>query len=513
MNEPFDLKTAVEYGRMLREHILADKDRPGYHFVIPEDTALPGDPNAAFYANGRYHLMYLYHCVSDGCRYGHMSSTDLVHWHSHPDALIPDDLDGGIYSGGAFVDDDGTVWISYRGLGCEANGGKDGIRLAYSRDVENDYSTWTKCEDYAIPAEEYGMSHITLADGSVYHLGVSDPSNIWKDGDYYYMQSGAYHVLHRYGVDKGDDPAYKGDFTELFRSRDLKTWEYLHRFCQRVPGIGDTQDDEDHMCPSFFPLPTSPNGGAPSDTFLELFISHNHGCQYYIGDYDRENQVFVPKRHGRMSVVDNSYFAPEALMAPDGRQILWSWLLDNRPYELRDYGWTGVYGLPRSLWLREDGSLGIEPIEELKTLRYNERSFTDGMRSQSCEIQLTCQTNGASRVGFKVKAAADDSEYTLVYYDSQASELVFDATHSSVSRQFGRCVVERLPLTLAEGEPLSLRLFLDKPVVELFANGKQAITRRVYTDSDDSRHISLITEPCVTISKLTVWDMMPSNMY
>jgi len=51
---------AVRAARSLRERFLADPYRPGYHFCVPEDMGEPGDPNGAFYHNGRYHLMYLY---------------------------------------------------------------------------------------------------------------------------------------------------------------------------------------------------------------------------------------------------------------------------------------------------------------------------------------------------------------------------------------------------------------------------------------------------------------------
>ena len=49
----------VRSTRLLRERLLADPYRPGYHFCVPEDMGMPGDPNGAFYHNGRYHLMYL----------------------------------------------------------------------------------------------------------------------------------------------------------------------------------------------------------------------------------------------------------------------------------------------------------------------------------------------------------------------------------------------------------------------------------------------------------------------
>ena len=73
------------------------------------------------------------------------------------------------------------------------------------------------------------------------------------------------------------------------------------------------------MCPSFLPLPSRADGGEPSGKHLLLFISHNKGCQYYVGDYDTQADRFMPLNHGRMSWVDNTYFAPRRLST--GRDV------------------------------------------------------------------------------------------------------------------------------------------------------------------------------------------------
>ena len=71
---------ASRLAALLRGKLLSDERRPRYHFAAPGDFGFPGDPNMAFYANGRYHLMYLYRNLSDGFRLGHLSSRDLLHW-------------------------------------------------------------------------------------------------------------------------------------------------------------------------------------------------------------------------------------------------------------------------------------------------------------------------------------------------------------------------------------------------------------------------------------------------
>ena len=117
----------------------------------------------------------------------------------------------------------------------------------------------------------------------------------------------------------------------------------------------------------------------------------------------------------------------------------------------------------------------------------------------------------AKQVGLKVRASPGGEEETLLYYDTQAKRLVFDSTRSGVA---GRRVVERAPLELKDGEPLKLRVFVDKSVVEIYANDRQAICRRVYPGRPDSLGVALFaTGGKATLSSVRAWEMMPSNPY
>lgn len=44
---------------------------------------------------------------------------------------------------------------------------------------------------------------------------------------------------------------------------------------------------------------------------------------------------------------------------------------------------------------------------------------------------------------------------------------------------------------MQDGERLQLRVFVDKSVVEVFANGRQAIARRIYPSRPDSLGVCL----------------------
>lgn len=517
----------IKATRDFRERLLSDPYRPAYHFAFPEDDGRPGDPNGAFYHNGLYHLMYLYRSTGTGFAWGHASSKDLLHWRYHPDAIVPGDGDEGCFSGGAFVDDDGSAVLSYWMLW-----GNKGIGLAKSMDAG--FNRWKKlAANPVIRSAEWGITAIKDANGKERYVGSADPSNIWKKDGKYYMATGNLLVLRKFGSRGNGLPAndytsplpedslsYQGDRLYLFESEDLNNWKYLHEFYESKREW--TEKTEDNMCPSFLPLPSSPDGGKFSGKHLLLFISHNKGAQYYTGDY--RNDKFYPQNHGRMTWNDNAYFAPEALVDDKGRQIMWSWIFDDRPDSLKNYyGWNGIYGLPRSLWVTKDGSLGIRPIKELENLRgrllqKNNLRLTDGneislqdIGSDLMELEIIVQLDGAAKAGVIVAASDDGREQTKIYYDAPEKKLIFDAERSSID--LGRKNIEAAPLELKKGELLVLRVFVDKGIIEVFANDRQAIGRAVYPRLG-GKGIKLFADGgAAKVLSVKTWELVPSNPY
>ncbi|AZN41469.1 glycoside hydrolase family 32 protein [Paenibacillus albus] len=514
-----EMQEAIRTTREFRMKLLNDRHRPGYHFAMPEGLGIPGDPNGAFYANGRYHLMYLYLHNSNSFHWGHVSSHNLVHWRYHQDALIVSNGDNGAFSGGAFVDEDGTVYLSYSSLATSLEtmaGGGVGI----ARSSDSHYDTWEKFDKLALQSTVNGITEAVGPDGETLYVGCCDPSNIWKKDGIYYMQTGNLCVLSKYGRAEDSPLEARGDWTDLFRSTDLRAWEYVDRFYERDRTNKWTEESEDDMCASFFPLPVSRQGGAASGKHLQLFISHNKGCQYYIGKY--QDDRFLPESHGRMTWADSTFCAPEALMDDKGRQIMWAWLVDNLDDELQ-YGWSGVYSLPRTLWLGDDDTLRMAPVDELALLRYNEKRFPPAIipagerleltniNGESSEIKLVITPGSASKVGLKVRASANEEEVTLLYYDADSNELVFDSTKSGAG---GRTIREAAPFQLHEHEKLELTVFIDKSVIEIYACNRQAIARRVYPGRSDSTGVYLFSEgAAAAFDTIQVWEVMPSNPY
>ena len=75
-------------------------------------------------------------------------------------------------------------------------------------------------------------------------------------------------------------------------------------------------------------------------------------------------------------------------------------------------------------------------------------------------------------------------------------------------------VIEAAPFVLGKDELLTLRVFVDKSVVEVFVNDRQAIARRIYPTRPDSRGVTLFAHGGeVKVPLIEAWDMMPSNPY
>ncbi|HEY3332451.1 MAG TPA: glycoside hydrolase family 32 protein [Capsulimonadaceae bacterium] len=507
------IQELCDQSRLLREVHLNNPYRPGYHFVVPEGVAAPADPNGAIFWNGRYHLFYIYQ--QDTKHYwGHISSIDLLHWRFHPAALGPGDGDDGIFSGGAFIDRDGVATITYWGL--RPTG--DGICIARSTDPMLD--KWTKePANPVIASTQWGLAEAEV-DGKPVVYGTADPSQIWEHDGHYYLVTGNLLVLKEYGEKRKVDE-HLGDTVYLFRSDDLVHWTYLHPFYRSRREW--TRDFEDNMCPDFFPLPSSASGGPASAKHMMLFISHTLGCQYYIGDY--ANNQFAPENHGRFTHADRAYFAPESLSDPAGRRILWTWLLDQRSAEVRrGSGSSGELSLPRVVWLGDDGTLRMQPAEEFKRLRINPVKLPDQLITPNCDVPVpTASTNSleisvrfhigdSTKCGVRVACSPGGDEQTLVYYDSANRALVIDTSRSSLSD--GEKVLESAPFELASGEALDLRVFVDKSIVEAYANDRQAVVRRIYPSRQDSNGVALFTEGApARATDITAWEIMPSNPF
>jgi beta-fructofuranosidase len=204
---------------------------------------------------------------------------------------------------------------------------------------------------------------------------------------------------------------------------------------------------------------------------------------------------------------------------------MWAWIFDSPGFATRmDFGWSGTMSLPRVLSLGADGRLRISPPEEIQRLRYNAKKranlavnvgaelVLEGIGGNSLELCLEMNAKDAKQFGLKVCCSPGGEEQTLVYYDAVEKKLKVDTNKSSLTT--GPKSVEAAPFELRPGETLKLRVFVDKSVVEVFANGRQAVMRRVYPSREDSVGVAIFSDGGpASVAALEAWDLMPSNPY
>jgi len=156
---------------------------------------------------------------------------------------------------------------------------------------------------------------------------------------------------------------------------------------------------------------------------------------------------------------------------------------------------------------------GYNPREKNNlTLAANSQVTLDDVRGNSLELLIEIIPDSALHCGLEVCASPDRTETTRIFYDAAEKKLKIDTRKSSLDH--GTKAVEAAPFVLKNEQTLTLPVYVDKSVVEVFANDRQAVARRIYPTRHDSLHVSLFSKGGSTsVPTLRAWDIMPSNTY
>ena len=475
---------------LAREMLASNRHRPIYHYVNPEGRL--NDPNGLCFWRGHWHLFYQGYPPDDPRQHwGHAVSEDLIHWRDLPYCIYPDPEDR-CFSGATLVEDDRVIAMYH--------GTKAGNMVAVSSDPL--LLNWRKVGG--------GPVIPMAAPGEELPYRVFDPC-IWKQGTHYYSLSAGQLP------DGPDATPVAADF--LFRSADLEHWEYLHPFTEgdRFTLLGD-----DGACPYFWPI---------GDKHMLLFFSHMSGGQYLLGDYDTARQKLVVKNAGKFNmgpVGPGGVHAPSA--TPDGKDIV---AIFNMNPGKRTGGWDQIMSLPRRLSLTDEGDLLQRPVDAVATCRRrhlgrvaqtlpaNQEIVMAGMAGNALEIQADVAPGRESMLELNVLRSPQKEETTRIaffrdrgYRDNVhrkrhvESVVTLDTTLSSTAPDVRSRAPETARLRLAPDEPLQLRVFVDRSIVEVFVNEKQCVAARVYPDRADSTGISLRSQGVASeLTRLDVWEM------
>jgi beta-fructofuranosidase len=476
-------------GIELRHKLAQDPHRPLYHFLLPSNWM--NDPNGLIQWNGNYHLFYQtnpngpFHGT---IHWGHAVSEDLVYWEDLLIALAPTpggpDEDG-CYSGCA-VDNDGVPTLIYTGVR-----GKSQLPcVATSRD--DSLTSWEKYEgNPVIPSPPEGLDLVGFRDHSV-----------WKEDGVWYQLIGS-------GI-RG-----VGGAALLYKSEDLIHWEYLNPL--HVVNKNSTEpvwSGTMWECPNFLSL---------GDKRVLIVSAYDNGILYhpvyFVGTY--ADHRFTPQAQ---KILDSGghFYAPQTMIDDRGRRLVWGWLMEGRnAQEQIQAGWSGVMSLPRILSLRPDGFLAIEPVPELKALRDTHHRFVDldlrpessqllgDIRADCLEIVAEIEPGEAAEFGVKVRRSPDGEEETLVVYDRVNGRLAIDSKRSSINPNVYKDARWDQVGFSAE-ETLKLHIFVDRSVVEVFANGRSCLTDRIYPSRADSLGMDLFARGgSAKFKSVDIWEMRP----
>jgi beta-fructofuranosidase len=477
--------------RRLRERVAAAGEdapggRPKYHLTPPANWL--NDPNGLIRWNGRYHVFYQYNPAGpfhNTIHWGHAVSDDLVTWTDEPVALSPSpdgpDRDG-CWSGCA-VDDDGTPTLLYTG-----GNGRDQLPCLATTD-DPGLRTWEKYEGN--PVIESPPADLDVLETEHWRAEFRD-HNVWRE-------DGRWHHLVGTGLADGGGAAL------LYTGDTLTEWTYEGPLLAGGPDAGAVWE-----CPELLDL---------GDRRL-LHVSDYENVVYFLGDV--ADGEFVVESEGLLDHGD--FYAPQSLTDSTGsdddtdRTLTWGWLPEARDVGAQwDAGWSGALSLPRVIETGPDGGLRQRPADEVAELR-TDRLAADAtvelapgdrhrldVSGAAIEIEAEIALDDAEAVELSVFETPDRAEHTPIRYERDGTLSIDRAPSSGDGHAFAD--TQSMPVPPYD-EPLSLRVFLDRSVVEIYANGRHCLTSRVYPTREDAVGISALAEGGrASISSLSAWEM------
>jgi beta-fructofuranosidase len=411
----------------------ADPAHPIFHITSPAQWM--NDPNGPIFYKGYYHLFYQLTPFSDqsGIKYwGHVRSRDLAKWEPLPIALWPSTELGeeSIWSGCCTINGEGKPMAFYTSIGQGKSAFDQAVQWAAIGD--DDLITWQKS-----PANPV-LSEAVNAGTKIYDW--RDPF-IFHDGKKTFLVLGG-HLAH-----DGDAAA------NIYEAENpgLTQWKYRGALFH-IPGAPTAE------CPNFFQL------GAQ----WVLFVSPYGRVQYFVGDFDAGTCRFTPHEHGYLDY-GSGFYAPNTMQMPDGRRFVWGWL-NGFP---SGRGWNGCLSLPRQLSLSRDGQLLQSPAPQLAKLRgkltkwrninleSNAQTFALP-NTNTFEVSAEINLGTTKSLQLQIQNGTNDpSPITISFHDSELQVLDSQAP---------------LSLTPADSK-LKLRIFMDRSVLEVFANDSVCLTK------------------------------------
>lgn len=478
------LREARKYEEMTEGKINRE-ERPAFHLAAR--VGWMNDPNGFSFYQGEYHLFYQYHPYSSywgPMHWGHAVSSDLLHWRQLPAALAPDsayDRDG-CFSGSAETLSDGRQLLMYTGVVKETQ--PDGR----SREIQTQCIAVGNGLDYEKFSGNPVLTEKDLPEGGS-RFDFRDPK-MWREAD------GSFRCVAGNCNGEGDGRVL------LFRSQDGFQWNFERILAENGGRFGRMWE-----CPDFFSL----DGfhvllTSPQDMMPKGFEYHNgNGTLCLVGHLNPETGDFV-EEHDQAVDYGIDFYAPQTVLAPDGRRIMIGWMQNWDTCNLRsqEHSWFGQMSLPRELSIREDKRLIQRPVRELDQLRCgevrhenvpvkDETICLEGVEGRQVDVELLIRPLDPEKVyrKFAVRFAQDEICHTAVSFRPYESVIRLDRKFSGSRRAIihqRRCQVNH------DNGTLKLRIILDRRSVEVFINDGEHVMSAVLDTVQSARGFSFFVD-------------------
>ena len=427
--------------------LIHEKFRPLYHHTPKRGWM--NDPNGMFYmpsspsgndgqagsVDGVWNLYYQYNPYGSrwgNMRWGHSTSSDLIHWTDEGVALGPD-VCGTAFSGSCVVDK-GTVVAMYTASRPTPFGGDVQAQcIAFSNDGGK---TFTKYE---------GNPVLTAEDKD-----FRDPRPFWNE------DIKAWNLILAVGQEM-----------RIYSSKDMKEWKEESRF-----GLGYGNHGGVWECPDLMKIgekwvlicninPGGPFGGSATQYFVGQFDGHKFTCE-------SKPEVTKWLDYGKDHYATVSFYN-----APDNRRTVLAWM-SNWQYanQVPTKQFRSANSIARDLGLFEykgETYVSVVPSKEMLAVR----GAKVKQPTEACEIVIDVKKQA------EIVLSNAKGEQVTMTYDGQKQTFSMDRTKSgdvSFSQDFP-CVTK----APTYGQIRQLRIFIDRCSIEAFdAEGKMAMTNLVF---------------------------------
>jgi beta-fructofuranosidase len=491
-----------------RRQFKDDPYRPQFHASPPGHWM--NEPHAPFYYNGKYHINYQFNPTGPywhQIHWGHWVSNDMVHWYDVPESIYPDNdtlAPDGIWSGSATYDQNGVPVLFYT-FGNMSKKYNQGVAMATPEDIKDtDLVYWKKNM----------QATITQKPGQAMMAEFRDPF-AWKDPDSpdkWYMLVGS--------GQRGPTVDHPEGTAWFYESTDLHNWKLKGEFYKanfkKYPEMAGIWE-----LPVVLPIGRYLNGERKY-LFMCSPVVNGLNIRYFTGKIDPEKSFFVPDsvQPQQMNYGDAGFTASSGMVDPKtGRVIMFT-----LSHGGKGAGWEGNMGLPVELSLDKDQDLVIRPIRELESLRKKMLVSLSGttielanaklkkVTGDRMEIILEMDPMVSTRCGIKVRKSPKGEEQTLIFYDRLTKIFCVDGEKSTLDSALSMRYVGWMkaknqgPLDL-KGENLTLHIFLDKSMLEVYANNRKIITTRTYPSLKESTGLELFSKGPVAVKSMEAWDL------